>query len=138
MSSLPSALNPALFAAVASLVSVLLSALASLLVLVPGLRPQDASRNVLMRALMYLLNLALVLGYCFVSSIIVPKDAVISLLLALGGGGAFAHILYTANSAAHVASSPVAPSANSAPSAAEVASSAAVALTAVQNAAAAS
>lgn len=111
MSALPSALNIGVFGAVSALVTMLLSSFAPLLLQVPGLRAKDASRTILMRTLVVALNLAGVIGFCFVSGVVVPKGSIISLLVDVAGAAGFGHVLYLASSSAHAASSASDPSA---------------------------
>ena len=105
MSALPASLNVGVFGAVSALVTMLLSAFAPLLLQVPGLRAQDGSRSILMRSLVFLLNLGGVVAYSFVSGVVVPKGSLISLLVDVAGAAGFGHVLYLASSAAHSAAS---------------------------------
>lgn len=81
--------------AVGAVVSGLISLFGPLLSQVPGFRPNDASRTPLMRALVFVLTLAGLLGLTWALGIPLPQSMWPNLLLYAGGGTGFAHFVYT-------------------------------------------
>jgi len=92
--------------AVGAAVSALLSLFAPLLVQVPGLRAADASRNALMRSLVFVLTLAGLVALAASQGIALPVAMWPALVLYAGGGAGFAHLVYTGAKASGSAASP--------------------------------
>lgn len=80
--------------AVSAAVSALLSLFAPLLAQVPGLRASDASRNPLLRALVFVLTLAGLVGLAWSQGVALPQVMWPALALYAAGGAGFAHLLY--------------------------------------------
>ena len=91
-------LPPALVGAavvIAALVSSLLGAASTLVNRIPGLRPQDDTRNVLLRVLIGVLNLGGILAYAYFNSIVIAKEAVPALVLTAFSVTLGVHYVYT-------------------------------------------
>lgn len=91
-------LPPALLAAavvIASLISGLLGAASTVVNRIPGLRPQDDTRNYLMRVLIGALNLGALLLYAWSQRIVIVQEAVPALVLTAFGVTLGVHYVYT-------------------------------------------
>ena len=82
-------------AGVAAIVSGLVAALAPLISSVPGFRAGDALRSTLMRVLVYLLNLAALVGLAWTQNVVLTQQMVPALLLAVGGSTVGSHLFYS-------------------------------------------
>lgn len=98
MQSLPSGLNLAVFIAVASAISFAVAGFSSVIGKIPGMRPSDSTRSVLMRSLVFALNLLAIIAYAYLSNIVIPKGAVLPLLMAVAGQTTGGHFQYLAMS----------------------------------------
>ena len=92
--NLPTLLDVSTIAGVAAIVSGLLAALAPIISSVPGLRPNDAMRNTLMRVLVYVLNLGALVGLAWTQNVVITQQMVPALLLAVGGSTVGSHLFY--------------------------------------------
>jgi hypothetical protein len=99
IASVPALLDATVVAFVAGLVSGLLLLLDPLLRLVPGLRPEDATRSPLLRALLFLLTVAGLVGLAWTQGVVIPRADLPMLLLAATGGSGATHLVYTATKA---------------------------------------
>lgn len=81
--------------AVGAAVSALLSLFAPLLAQVPGFRSNDASRNALMRSLVFVLTLAGLVALAASQGITLPASMWPALILYAAGGAGFAHLVYS-------------------------------------------
>ena len=119
----------------APIVAALLGSVATLIARVPGLRPSDDSRTVLMRVLVGALNLGGLLAFSWTQNIVLDKSMLVALLITTFGQGLVSHFTYVGikNGAATTAPSSAS---NADPAAAAVAQLAAQAEAAVANAAA--
>src|SRR5258708_13857204 len=95
VSTLPAFLDTASIATITAAVSALLALLAPALSQVPGFRPNDGARSTLMRVLLYALTLGGVLALAWSQNVVIPKEMLPTLLVAVGGGDGLAHIFYT-------------------------------------------
>lgn len=104
-------------AGVAAIVSGLVAALSPLIASVPGLRAGDAMRSTLMRVLVYVLNLATLVGLAWTQNVVITQQMVPALLLAVGGSTVGSHLFYvnvkSATTTAPAASSTTTPPAPS-------------------------
>jgi hypothetical protein len=91
--SLPVAVG-ASAAAIAALVSGLLALFAAPLANIPGLRPNDETRNAGMRTLLFLLNLLGLVGFAFTQNVVIARSEVPALLLTAALAASAGHIAY--------------------------------------------
>jgi len=90
-------LSPQLYfaaVAVAAAVASLLGAFAPMIAKIPGFGVNDQTRAIALRALVGVLNLAGIIGVAFVSNTVIPKGAVVALLLTAFGGTALGHFFF--------------------------------------------
>lgn len=89
---------PAIVAASAAVITVgvtgLLALLAAPIASIPGFRPNDATRDALMRLLVAVLNIAGLVGFAWTQNVVIPREALPMLLVVAVGQGALAHISY--------------------------------------------
>ena len=82
-------------AAVASSVSAVLAMFAPLVASIPGFRDEDATRNSLMRSLVFLLTLGGLVGLAWSQGIVLTQAEMPALLIYAAGGTVGTHLLYT-------------------------------------------
>lgn len=107
-------LPPALLAAaavIAMMVSAVLGASSKLVARVPGLGPNDETRDVLMRALVGALNLAGMLAYAWSQRIVLSQEMIPALVLTAAGYTVGVHYVYTGIKAGVSSAAPPAPAA---------------------------
>ena len=82
-------------AAVASAVSAVLAMFAPLVASIPGLREDDATRNSLLRSLVFLLTLGGLVGLAWSQGVVLTQAELPALLVCAAGGTVGTHLLYT-------------------------------------------
>lgn len=95
VSTLPAILDALSTGALSGVVSGLLVLFAPMIAVIPGFRPSDATRNTLMRVLLYVLTLGAIIGLAWSQHIVIAQSDWPMVLIAAGLGSGSVHLLYT-------------------------------------------